>query len=163
MHSRPESGCFTKNLYFILLESTCPLGQSPPAMGPHFDHFAQLCPFGPSSGLLGSPILPLRASSAAPFCLSGHPRASSGILRPARTGKGTFLTIHFYLNRLSIFQIENPAPGKSISPQILFFSNYQPCREIPESEVYLILRFPINIKPSFYSREQSISPTSGKE
>ena len=131
MQSRQESGCSTKNLSFILLESTCPLGQTHPAIGPHFDHFAQLCPFGPSFGLLGSPVLHLRASSAAPFCLSGHPRASLGILGPGHILQGNF---PFYCDQLSTFQKENLAPGKGICPEITLLFNYQPCRGISESE-----------------------------
>ena len=94
--------------FFYFIGINLPSRPDPPAIGPHFDHFAQLCPFGPSFGLLGSPILHLRASSAAPFCLSGHPRASLGILGPGHILQGNF---PFYCNQLSISQKEILAPG----------------------------------------------------
>ena len=87
-----QSGCFTKNLYFILFGSAWPFGQ------PLLCYGAPFCPFGPSPGLLGSLILHLRTSSGAPFCILGHLRASSGILGPGRTLQGNFL---FHSNQSS--------------------------------------------------------------
>ena len=121
-----HTGCFTKNLYFILFESTCPLGQPFFATGPHF-----------------VPLGPHRASFGAQFCLFGPRRqphsASQGILGPLRASsglvapcKGTFffISINYQPCRMSI------SPQKKVFlPELHFFFNYHPCPGIPESGV----------------------------
>ena len=75
-------------------------------------------PFGPSSGLLGSPILPLRASLG----LLGNPilppRASSALCRHPWACSHRQGNLSFYYNQLSTFEGENPAPGKRCFPRM---------------------------------------------
>ena len=159
MQSRQGSGCSTKTFLLFYWNQLVLSARPPPAIGPHFDHFAQLCPFGPSFGLLGSPILHLRASSAAPFCLSGHPRASLGILGPGHILQGNF---SFYCNQLSTFQKENLAPGKSTCPGITFLFQLSTMPRNLRKWGFESKKDSELKKPLFYSRRNQF-PGSQKE
>ena len=129
----PGIRLFHQNLSFILLESTCPLGQTPPPLlGPILIILHNFAPSGPHL-----------ASLVAQFCICGPRRqphsASQGIRGPlwassglVTSSKGTFLfiAINYQLSRKRISPQE-----KVFVPKSLFFFNYQPCRGISESEV----------------------------